>query len=158
MTITNCRACHLPPEIKPGTSSRTRTGLIRGLCFKCYGKAHAQGTLDEIGTPPTKGISTRPMWSRAKNRRDGYITIKTPEGTIAEHRHVMQQHLGRTLVAGENVHHINGKRDDNRLENLELWMSPQPYGQRVENLIAYVAEHHREAMIAALGLRDEVAA
>lgn len=53
----------------------------------------------------------------------------------------MEQKLGRKLLPGENVHHRRpNSKDDNRIENLELWVTSQPKGQRVEDVVAYCIE------------------
>ncbi len=59
-------------------------------------------------------------------KRGGY---KQPE-----HHAVMEKIIGRPVLLGETVHHVNGKRDDNRPENLELWSSRHGKGQRTIDL------------------------
>jgi hypothetical protein len=59
---------------------------------------------------------------------------------VFEHVLVMEEMLGRYLLPGENVHHRNGVRDDNRPGNLELWTSPQPAGIRASDAVAWARE------------------
>ena len=96
-----------------------------------------------------KGSPTAPKHRAAKRRRDsaGYVRVMVEghpnagaDGRVPEHRYVMEQSLGRLLIPNETVHHINGVRDDNRLENLELWSSCHPAGQRVTEKVEWALE------------------
>lgn len=68
----------------------------------------------------------------------GYIVVPNPRGgQMHQHRLIMEQHLGRPLLKEEKVHHKNGVRTDNRLENLELWTTNHCVGGRVEDMVAW---------------------
>lgn len=107
----------------------------RGLCSTHYRKLRKYG--DPLHTP-TMG---RPRVAGTRHGA-GYTYVRHPvtDDRILEHRLVMEQKLERPLLPEENVHHINGVRHDNRLENLELWFIPQPKGQRVEDLVEWAKE------------------
>ena len=79
-------------------------------------------------------------------KRNGYVWISVPslvtgkKYSIMEHRHNMSRKLGRVLLSDETVHHINGIRADNRLENLELFNSRHGPGQRVIDKVQFAIE------------------
>lgn len=120
--LTKCRKCGKERlVIKYNIKKPTCTEL----CRSCFNKEHLEEIYKKKRNRP---ISERPIGTRG----DGYQEIVLPswhwcspmatksKNSIFVHRLVMAEHLGRVLESLEIVHHINGVRDDNRIENLEL--------------------------------------
>ena len=80
----------------------------------------------------------------------GYHQIVVDGRRMQTHRFIMEQMLGRRLEPFENVHHINGIKNDNRPENLELWVKPQPAGQRVRDLVDFIVANYESDVLESL--------
>ncbi len=116
-------------------ASNLRSGrTVSCGCFKVETRTKVQG-------------NRHPKWKGGRRVENGYVVLSNadypgakPFNKTAEHVVVMARHLGRPLRPGESVHHKNGIRGDNRIENLELWTKRQPNGQRVEDMVVWAKQ------------------
>ncbi len=70
-----------------------------------------------------------PNWKGGKHLDDwGYVRVKIDKGYRFEHRVVVERHIGRKLRKQEVIHHLNGIKTDNRIENLRI-MSPSEHSK-----------------------------
>lgn len=127
---------------------------LSGRCRKCTQAQEKRHTLcPDCGIPISRDAmrcgpcNIKSRQGHSFQNEHGYIHIYKPgrpnapkTGYVLEHRFVMEEHLGRFLTPSENVHHKNGQRDDNRLENLEIWSTSQPPGQRLEDKTLWAIE------------------
>lgn len=126
-----------------GKSTEVRTSSLQNGNTKSCGCLGEKMRI-EFGRSQEIAASIKSGWVKGKHiNKDGYVVLPAMRARSAgtgstwfEHRLVMEQHLGRKLSSDETVHHKNGMRADNRLENLELWASRHVPGQRVDDLVS----------------------
>ncbi len=117
---------------------------MRQLGLSRKGVNHTPETREKLSRAKTgKFVSPSKYGGHRKNRTDGYIAVYAPEhpsstleGYVLEHRLVMEEYIGRCLSDDEVVHHINRKRNDNRIENLMLMTAS-------EHMSYHMSERHR---------------
>ena len=132
--------CAKKAKEKCTTEGCDRIQSCRSLCRKCYGKVWYEEY--ERKNRGAKKHIHKPVGDKFVNTY-GYVVIKIQgsKGVKAkrelEHRYIMSIFLGRKLETYESVHHKNGNKQDNELDNLELWVTKQPRGQRPKDLIEY---------------------
>lgn len=130
--MAHCKECHR-------TYVRSADWDYKGYaCSSCGGRVTRHSKSGVCGGCTQQARRDAPRnWKEDKN---GYMTATRGGKYWSEHRWVMEEELERPLTEHESVHHKNGNRSDNRIENLELWSRWQPSGQRVEDKIAWAKE------------------
>jgi HAD superfamily hydrolase (TIGR01509 family) len=131
-------ACVVCGIIRPVRLNTIRCKKFAGSCVTCNSRARSNGRVIS-----RSGYVKIPTFCLAENDLN-MLFPQHRKKYILEHRLNMSRLIGRPLKSHENVHHKNGIKGDNRIENLELWSKSQPYGQRVKDKLEWCRQFLRE--------------
>ena len=115
------RACH-------NDAQRARS-VRRSSCPECGGefetgrrrrRKYCSEACSIAGRFKNRRGENHPTWKGGRIEHDAYVRVRVDGRYEFEHRVVMEEWLGRKLTPDETVHHRNGDRADNRIENLQL--------------------------------------
>jgi hypothetical protein len=119
----------------------SKSTVAKNLCAAHYNRVKKHG--DPLADRPLRRMY-RDSRDARYTAKSGYVYLYIPGhrmattiGYVAEHRLVASEMIGRPLESNESVHHINGIRDDNRPDNLEIWNCAQPAGQRIDQKLQF---------------------
>ena len=119
----------------------SRSANAQGVCGTHYKRLLKHGEIQPeraVRVTTGEGWLSHGYWNVPVPPEDRHLT--NGDTKVGEHRLVMVKHLGRALYPDEVVHHRNGIRTDNRLENLELWSTAHPKGQRIDEKVHFAVE------------------
>lgn len=118
-------------------SEQTKQKIREKHIGKKLSPEHRAKVIKTLSSSKDQSRENNPAWKGGRTyHSEGYVWIKMREhpnankaGYFQEHRLVVEQDLGRHLKKTEFVHHKNGIKDDNRLENLELLQTQHHFGR-----------------------------
>jgi hypothetical protein len=112
-----------------------RAQVARGYCMTHWRRWRKHGDPLIVNPRPSAPEVSEIQGYRRLYMRDH--PMANSKHYVYEHRLVMAELLGRALFPNESVHHKNGNGLDNRLENLELWVTAHANGQRATDVLAW---------------------